>query len=144
MTTLVRRMLLGLLLLEMIGTAVELLFLQHFEDAWQIVPLALVAAICLVLAWYGLSGSAASILVLRITMVLAIAAAGIGVALHARGAAEFQLDIDRTQHGPSLWLKVLQAKTPPALAPGIMVHIGLLGLAYTYNHPSLRRKGDLS
>ena len=136
-------MLLGLLLLEMIGTAVELLFLQHFEDAWQIVPLALIAAVSLVLVWYGLRGSAASILTLRITMVIAVAAAAIGVALHARGAAEFQLDIDRSQHGPSLWLKILQSKTPPALAPGIMAHIGLLGLAYTYNHPSLTRKGEL-
>jgi hypothetical protein len=27
----------------MVGTAVELLFLGHFEDAWQVGPLALIA-----------------------------------------------------------------------------------------------------
>jgi hypothetical protein len=140
----IRRMLLGLLLLEMIGTAVELLFLGHFEDPWQVVPLALIAAACLVLVWYGLRRSAASIHALRITMVVAIASAGIGLVLHYRGAAEFQLEIDRSQHGPSLWLKVLQAKAPPALAPGIMAHFGLLGLAYTYRHPSLESKGELT
>ena len=138
----IRRMLLGLLLIEMIGTAAELLFLEHFEDAWQVVPLALIGVACLVLVWHGLRRSAGSIQALRITMVAAIASAAIGLMLHYRGAAEFQLEIDRSQHGPSLWLKVLRAKTPPALAPGVMAHVGLLGLAYTYRHPSLTRKGE--
>jgi hypothetical protein len=31
-----------------------------------------------------------------------------------------------------------------ALAPGIMAHVGLLGLAYTYRHPSFRPKGELT
>ena len=132
-------MLLGLLLIEMIGTAVELLFLQHFEDAWQIVPLGLIALALVVLAWHGVSQSAASTVAFRVIMILAIASGCIGLVLHYQGAAEFQLDIDRTMHGPALWLKVLQAKAPPALAPAVMSHFGLLGLVYTHRHPSLER-----
>ena len=134
-----RRMLLGLLLLEMIGTAIELLFLNHFEDAWQIVPLGVIAVALLILIWNGATHTAASIQAFRVTMVLAFVSGFIGLVLHYQGAAEFQLDIDRTMHGPALWLKVLQAKAPPALAPAVMSHFGLLGLVYTYRHPSLER-----
>ena len=30
----------------------------------------------------------------------------------------------------------------PTLAPGAMVELGLLGLAYTYRHPALGSEGD--
>jgi hypothetical protein len=36
-----------------------------------------------------------------------------------------------------LFVKVVTAKAPPALAPGVMVQLGLLGLVYTYKHPAL-------
>ena len=138
--TIVRRMLLGLLVLELIGTGLELLLMSHFEDVWQIVPLALIAMTLGILAWHVAAQSATSIHALRVTMVLAIVSAGIGLALHYRANAEFQLDIDPSAGGPALWMKVLRAKTPPALAPGVMAHFGLLGLAYTYRHPALRER----
>lgn len=124
----------------MIGTAVELLFISHFEDAWQMVPLGLIAAALSVLVWHAAARSPASIQALRVTMALAIASGLVGLVLHYRGAAEFQLEIDSALHGPALWLKALRAKAPPALAPAVMAHLGLLGLAYTYRHPSLERK----
>jgi len=136
--TVVRRMLLGLLVLELIGTGAELLLLSHYEDVWQIVPLALIALTLGILGWHRASRSASTIHALRVTMVLAIVSAGIGFALHYRANAEFQLDIDPSMGGPALWMKVLRAKAPPALAPGVMAHLGLLGLAYTYRHPALQ------
>src|SRR6185295_6397961 len=137
MPLLLRRTLLGLLLLEMIGTGIELLLLKHFEDAWQLVPLGVIAAALVILAWNGATNHAGSIRVFRVVMLLAFVSGFIGLALHYHGAAEFQLDIDRTLHGPALWFKALQAKAPPALAPAVMSHFGLLGLVYTYRHPSL-------
>jgi hypothetical protein len=134
-------MLLGLLLLELTGTAVELLFLGHFEDAWQMVPLGLIALTLMILVWHRFDRGEWSIQALRLTMILAIASGAIGFGLHYQANAEFQLDIDPSLGGPALWLKVMQAKAPPALAPGIMAHLGLLGLAYTYRHPSLDRAG---
>ena len=91
-----------------------------------------------ILGWHRASRSAITIHALRLTMVLAIVSAGIGFALHYRANAEFQLDIDPSMGGPALWMKVLRAKAPPALAPGVMAHLGLLGLAYTYRHPALQ------
>jgi hypothetical protein len=45
----------------------------------------------------------------------------------------------------ALFWQAIRAKTPPLLAPGAMVQLGLLGLAYTYKHPLLqqsKKKGD--
>ena len=135
--TILRRMVLGLMLLEMLGTAAELVLIGHFESAWQMAPLAVFAIALLSLAWYGVARSADSIQCLRVVMVLSIATALVGLVLHYQGNVEFQLDIDPSLSGPALWWKVIRAKTPPALAPGAMAHVGLLGLAYTYRHPSL-------
>ncbi len=130
-------MLLGLLVLEMLGTAAELVLMGHFEDGWQLAPLGLIASGLVVLVWHGFDRSGNSILAFRLVMTLAIASAGVGFVLHYQSNAEFQLDIDPALNGPALWLKVMQAKAPPALAPGVMAQLGLLGLAYTYRHPSL-------
>jgi hypothetical protein len=136
--TTMRRMLLGVLVLGLIGSGVDLLFLSHYEDVWQVVPLALIGLALAILLWHAAARNAASVHALRATMVLTIASAGIGIALHSQANAEFQLDIDPSASGPALWMKVLRAKAPPALAPGVMAHLGLLGLAYTYRHPALR------
>lgn len=139
-----RRLLLGLLTLGLAGTGVDLLFLNHFEDIWQVVPLALIALALGVVGWHAAAQSAASVHALRATMVLAIVSAGIGVAMHFRANAEFQLDIDPSATGPALWMKVLRAKAPPAFAPAVMAHLGLLGLAYTYRHPALPERSTFS
>ena len=41
----------------------------------------------------------------------------------------------------ALFWKAMAAKTPPALAPGAMTQLGLLGLAYAFRHPALGRPG---
>ena len=50
---------------------------------------------------------------------------------------EFQLEVQPELSGSTLLWKVLQAKTPPALAPGVMAQLGLIGLAYAYRHPAI-------
>jgi hypothetical protein len=61
----------------------------------------------------------------------------IGIALHYQANAEFQREIDPALGGLALFWKVVEATAPPALAPGVMVQLGLLGLVYTYKHPAL-------
>ena len=67
--TVVRRMMLALLVLELIGTGAELLLMSHYEDVWQIVPLALIALALGILGWHRASRSASTIRALRVTMV---------------------------------------------------------------------------
>jgi hypothetical protein len=129
-----RRFLLVILTIGMTGTVVELLLLKHDEDAIQLVPLVLLGAGLASLAWYAIRPGTASARVLRTVMVAFVAAGLAGVYFHYRANIEFQLETDPSLAGAALLWRVLAAKAPPALAPAVMMQLGLLGLAYTYRH----------
>jgi hypothetical protein len=135
-----RRILLALLVFGLAGVAVELLALAHYEDSWQLVPLVLIALSFVVIGWHAIDGSAATVRVLRLAMLLLIAAGVLGIVFHYRGNLEFQLEIDPSQSHWTLFTKVIRAHSPPALAPGVMAQLGLLGLAYTFRHPGKKQK----
>jgi hypothetical protein len=138
-----RRLLLLILGLSMLGTAGDLLLIAHYEDGWQLPPLVLIGIALVIVGWLGVgAGKAASppwiaVLALRVTMTMFVAAGVAGVLLHYNGNREFQTEMDPSLTGWALFAKVVTAKAPPALAPGVMVQLGLLGLLYTYRHPAL-------
>jgi hypothetical protein len=134
-----RRLLLALIAVGLTGTATELVLLEHYEEGWQILPLALLAMALAAVAAQAFVGTAATLRALRGAMALLIVAGALGVLLHYRGNLEFQADMDPTLSQWELFKKVIRAKAPPALAPGSMVQIGLLGLVYSYRHPVLTR-----
>jgi len=133
-----RRFVLALLTFGLVALGGELVALGHYEDSWQLVPLGLLATAVLVIGWHTIGGGAASVQALRVMMVLIIAAGGIGIMLHYQGNVEFQLEVRPDLAGWELFSKVLHAKAPPALAPGVMAQLGLLGLIYTWRHPAVR------
>ena len=51
---------------------------------------------------------------------------------------DFQLEANPDLAGWALIKKLLRAKAPPALAPGVLVQLGLLGSIYGYRHPGGR------
>jgi hypothetical protein len=127
-----RRFLLVILTIGMAGTVVELLLLKHDEDAIQLVPLVLLGAGLASVAWHAVRPGTASARVVRMVMTAFVAAGLAGVYYHYRANVEFQLETEPSLAGAALLWKVLAAKAPPALAPGVMIQFGLLGLAYTY------------
>ena len=127
-----RRWILIVLVVGLAGSGIELLLIEHYEEAPQLVPLVLVAASLGVIAWHVASGSPASLRGLQLMMLLCLAAGAVGMALHFQGAAEFQLELDPSISRAALVQKVMRAKAPPVLAPGVMVQLGLLGLAYAH------------
>ena len=137
----VRLALLALLVVFMLGTGTDLMLLDHHEEAWQVVPLALLAAGLAVAVW-SVRGGAGAVTTMRILMVLFVAAGLLGIVLHYLGNREFQLEMDPAAGGWPLFWKVVTAKSPPALAPASMVMMGLLGLIYTYQHPASSRIAD--
>ena len=60
----------------------------------------------------------------------------IGVWLHYKGNMEFEIEMVPSLAGLELFLKASHGAFP-ALAPGTMIQLGLLGLAYTFRHPAL-------
>jgi hypothetical protein len=129
-----RRLLLGILLCGLVGTATELLLIGHDEDAWQIIPL--VALAIAVLASVGMlatrSTSAAATRLFRGAMVLLMLSGATGSVLHYRANMEFKHEMDPSMHGFALFSSVITAKAPPTLAPGSMALLGLIGLACAF------------
>lgn len=134
-----RRVLLAILLLGMAGTTTELLLLRHDEDATQLIPLLLLGAGYAVVAWNALKRTRLSLMTLQILMVLFVASGVLGMVFHYQANVEMSLEVFPELAGGKLLWQVLQAKTPPALAPGVMAQLGLVGLAYTYRQPAIAR-----
>ena len=136
----IRRVLLAILIIGLAGTATELLLLDHDEEAIQLVPLALIVIAFVAIVWHTLDQGSASVRLLQIVMVLFIVAGVLGMVLHYRANVDFQREVDPSIAGWALFIKAVKAKAPPALAPGTMAQLGLLGLAYAYRYPSRRRQ----
>jgi predicted membrane channel-forming protein YqfA (hemolysin III family) len=132
-----RRILAGILLLGMGGISIELLLMGHYEEFDQVIPLALAAAGILALAAVMLRAGVATIRMFQIVMLLCVVSGLVGAWLHFSVNMEFQLEMDPALKGLALFRKAILAKTPPALAPGAMIQLGLIGLAYTFKHPAL-------
>ena len=132
-----RGILLAALVVSLVGTVLELLLLEHFEDAWQWTPIVLLLAALLALGSYALERGPRSLDVLRGLMVLLLVSGALGVLLHYRGNVEFELEMYPDLSGWKLFKDSMMGATP-ALAPGAMMQIGLVGLAWTYRHPDLR------
>ena len=141
MPSALRAFLLVALLLSLAGTLAELLLLEHFEGAWQWAPIALLAAASLTLGFYALERGPRSLNVLRVLMVLCVVSGFVGVLLHYRGNVEFELEMYPDLSGWKLFKDAMMGATP-ALAPGAMLQLGLIGLAWTFRHPAFKSHKD--
>jgi hypothetical protein len=133
-----RDWILAILALGLAGTVIELVLLGHYEQPLQFVPVVLILASAAALAWHVMRRDSASLHAVMIIMALFVLAGFVGFLAHFYGSAEFQLDLDRSMSTWDLLLKVLRAKAPPLLAPGMMMQLGLLGLAYVFSDARYR------
>jgi hypothetical protein len=136
-----RGALLAILIIGLLGTGIELILLEHYEHAWQLAPLALIALALGVIVWYGLKRTSSAIITLQVLMVLFVAAGTLGLWLHYTTNSEFALELDPSLAGFALFRKAIYGATP-ALAPGAMIQLGLVGLVYTLRHPRTRSVAD--
>lgn len=136
-----RHFLLLLFVIGTVGTGAELLLLGHTEEFWQWAPLVLMAASLVTLGWRMLARGGRSLRVFQGTMMLFVLSGGVGLWLHYQGNAEFELEMYPSLQGVELFWESVTGATP-TLAPGAMLELGLLGLAYTYRHPALGSGGD--
>ena len=136
-TAAIHRFLLILFVIGAVGTGTELLLLGHTEDLWQWAPLVLLAASLVTLGWRvaARGARARSLRVFQGTMILSVLSGVVGMWLHYHGNAEFELEMYPALQGLELFRESVTGATP-ALAPGTMLELGLLGLAYTYRHPA--------
>ena len=138
----IRGFLLGLFMIGVGGTGTELLLLGHTEGFWQWVPLVLMAASLVTLAWRVAAYRSRSLHVFRGTMILFVLSGVVGLWQHYDGNAEFELEMYPALRGFALFRESITGATP-TLAPGTMLGLGLLGLVYTYRHPALSSRSTL-
>jgi ATP-dependent protease HslVU (ClpYQ) peptidase subunit len=137
---LLRLWVLGVLVIGLAGTVTELVLLEHYEQPLQLVPVVLIVAAIAAIVWQVMRHTAASLRALEIVMALFVLAGFAGVVAHFLGSAEFQLELNPSMSNWELVEKILRAKAPPLLAPGMMLQMGLLGLGYVYSDVSYRAR----
>jgi len=136
-----RRILLGIFLIGAGGIAMELWLLGHYEELEQFLPLGLSGLGVVTIAVAAFRPSLLAVRLLQAAMALMVISGFAGVWFHYRATTEFQLEMDASLRGWALFRKAIVAKAPPALAPGAMIQLGLIGLAYTFRHPVSRGGG---
>ena len=135
----IRASLLALLVLGLFANGVELLLLEHYESAWQWVPLAMIPLALVASAVIAFRPTRGRIWGFRVVMTMLVVTGVLGLVQHYRGNVEFELEMRPNMEGFELFREAMMGATP-ALAPGMMAHLGLIGLVLTYRHPLLARR----
>jgi hypothetical protein len=134
-----RPLILAVLFVGLFGMGAELLLLQHTGSVWELIPFVLIGLALVILMWHAATEHPASVRAVQGIMALFLIAGVAGIALHYQSSMEFKLETNPSLTGWALFwavMSAMSAKTPPALAPGAMIQLGLLGLVYTYRHPA--------
>lgn len=131
-----RRLLLGVLILGLVGATIDLLLLEHTDSFWQWIPLVPLGAALVAAIWCLAAPSAPVVRLLVWTMALNLAMGLAGLVLHYKGNVEFELEMYPTRGGFELVWEALKGATP-TLAPGSLFLIGLVGVVACYGHPAL-------
>ena len=134
-----REILLAIWVLGVAGISTELWLLAHTEDVIQLIPLGLAAIGIVTVVLTLVRPAPGTIRLFQAVMLLFLISGAVGSYLHFEVNMEFQREMDPALTGMALFRKAIVAKSPPALAPGAMIQLGLIGLAYTFRHPKLDR-----
>jgi hypothetical protein len=129
-TLYVLRMLLTIWLVGVLGTTAELLLLAHFDGFLQVIPLVVLAIGLLAAAWYVTRPGTGSLRAFRSTLLLFAISGALGLYLHYRGNVEFEKERDPTLGAFQLFWEAITGATP-ALAPGTMILLAMIGYAMT-------------
>jgi hypothetical protein len=135
--TTVRHIILALVVLGTLGMTAELLLVGHYEDSNQLIPLVIGGAGLVTALWVTISSRIVALRTLQFVMLLYAGTGIIGITLHYKASVALVHETEPHLQGVALVRKAVTAAAPPALAPSVMVQLALLGLAYTYKHPSL-------
>lgn len=132
-----RRLLFATYVIALVGVAAELLLIGHFEDWPQMIPLALIALGLVTGIMYGQSPTDRCDRVFVLSLALMFASGVVGQVLHYRGNMEFELESDPAISGWKLFAASMTGATP-ALAPGTMALLAVIGYAYKVSRTTRR------
>ena len=135
-----RRFLLALSVVLLAGAVAELWFVEHTEEALQLLPFVLCGLGALAGVAALLWPARASLWALRAVMLLVAAGSLLGVYLHVESNAELERELNPQMSTGRVLLGALGGANP-LLAPGVLAVAAVLALAATYQHPALAGGG---
>jgi hypothetical protein len=137
-SSLLRPLILVIMGIGTLGILGELLLLEHFrfDSQWIAVMLTVLTGVCTVILAFN--PKAQVLRVVQLALLLVVLGGAFGVLEHVK------TNFDRMENGSdvsglSLIWQALRGRAP-ALAPGALAQLGLLGLLFTYRHPNLERR----
>ena len=135
-----RRFLLALSVVLLVGAVAELWLVEHMEDPVQLLPFVLCglgAAVAVVaLLWPRRT----ALWALRVVMLLVAAGSLLGIYLHVESNFGLERELYPDRPAGQLLLGALGGANP-LLAPGVLAVAAILALAATYQHPALAGVG---
>lgn len=130
-----RQFLLLLVIFGAGGLALELVFLEHWEMAYQRVPLILLVLSAVLAAVVLARPRPASLRIFRGIMILSVLSGFVGMVLHYRANDLLEREMNPDRPAMEIVRAALTGGTP-TLAAGAMVQLGLLGLLAVHGHPA--------
>ena len=130
-----QKLLLAIVMFSAGGTLTELLLLEHIEEFYQLIPVVLLGLAFLAALAMLVKPNRVTINSLRIVMVLCLISAAVGVYLHYLANVEFVLERHPKLTGMGLFKEAIMGALP-ALAPGAMAQLSLIGLLATLSRRS--------
>lgn len=127
-----------ILIAGLLGTEAELLLLKHTDGVWQLAPVVLIAVAMAIVVWSAVARSPASVRALQGGMSVLVLSGVVGMIQHFRGNVAYERDSNPSLSGAELYRGAVRGATP-ALAPGAMIQLGLIGLLIAFRHPGLAR-----
>jgi hypothetical protein len=138
----VHQLLLALVVIGIVGLEVELALLRHAESFSQWIPHVTLFIGLLTTAVVYFQTEPRTLRAFQVMMIVFLTVGALGVYFHLHGNVEFALERDPSLSGVRLLWKALRGASP-ALAPGALAQLGLLGLLYSYKHPVLTRDNTI-
>lgn len=130
-----------LIVVGIVGLIAELLLLDHTESFNQWIPLVSLGLGLVATLGVWLRPTTSTFRVFKVIMIGFVAAGLLGVYLHYAGNVEWAHERDPGLSGLPLVWKALKGATP-ALAPGALAQLGLLGLIFAWTQPFNQRHTD--
>ncbi|MEM6893861.1 MAG: hypothetical protein AAF554_09240 [Bacteroidota bacterium] len=117
------------LLFVLLGTAMELYLLEHYEDRLQLIPMLCIALLLVLVVILFFQKNAIVKGIFKFALLLTAASGVYGVFLHLNANYEFEQEMRPSAKGWDLFLESLSGALP-TLAPGSMIVLALIGYSY--------------
>lgn len=123
------RIIIGALLFMMVGTAFELILIDHYEDWQQLIPLVCIAIAMILVGVLFIYRHSILIAVFKLVLGLTALSGFYGTYLHLQANYEFEQEMRPTAAGWDLFTESLSGALP-SLAPGSMIVLALIGYSF--------------